>query len=234
MKITILNITTKPTKLGGIKIKNPIANISQRTAARVLWYGILILLIAGAYLFFVLNSTLEGGIPGDAAVIAAKNIKTNKLLFGIIIATIIIMITCNMLVALTLYVLFKQVNNDLALLTAVIRLIYAIIFGFNMVFLFIEPSSFSYVFLTGQIIYTLHMLVLGYLVFKSGYIPRILGVLLIIGGSVGYLIEVLTYFVFPNYLWIASLGIVVAIVAEISLGLWLLLKGDTEMKHGGD
>ena len=205
-------------------MKNPIADISQRKAARVAGFGILILVIAGTYIFFVLNSTLEGGIPGDEAVTAAKNIKTNELLFGIVIAIILIMVMCNVVVALALYVVLKPVIKDLALLAAVIRLTYAIIFGINMVFLFIEPSSFSYVFLIGQIVYALHMLVLGYLVFKSGYIPRILGVLLIIGGSMGYLLEVLTYFIFTNYLWIASLGIVVAVIAEISLGLWFLLK----------
>ena len=204
---------------------NRIADISQRKAARVAGFGILILVIAGSYIFFVLNSTLEGGIPGDAALTAAKNIKANELLFGIVIAVILIMVMCNMVVALALYVVLKPVIKDLALLAAIIRLTYAIIFGINMVFLFIEPSSFSYVFLIGQIFYGFHMLVLGYLVFKSGYIPRILGVLLIIGGSMGYLIEVLTYFIFTSYLWIASLGIVVAVIAEISLGLWLLLKG---------
>ena len=206
-------------------MKNPIADISQRTAARVAGLGFLILVITGSYLFFVLNSTLEGGIPGDAAVTAAKNIKANGLLFGIVIVIILIMITCNVVIALALYVLLKPINKDIALLAAVIRFIYATIFAINMVYLFIEPSSFSYVFLIGQIFYGLHMLVLGYLVFKSSYIPRILGVLLIIGGSVGYLIEVLIYFIFHNYLWIASIGIVVAVIAEISLGLWFLLKG---------
>ena len=166
-------------------MKNPIADISQRKAAIVAGFGILILVIAGSYLFLVLNTTLEGGIPGDAAVTSAKNIKANGLLFAIVIVIILIMIICNMIVALALYVLLKTVNKDLALLAAVIRFIYAIIFAINMVFLFIEPSSFSYVFLIGQIFYALHMLVLGYLVFKSGYIPRILGVLLIIGGSMG-------------------------------------------------
>jgi len=205
-------------------MKNPIADISQRKAARVAGLGFLILFIAGAFLFFILNSTLERGIPGDAAVIAAKNIKTNGLLFGIVVIIILIMITCNMVVALAFYVLLKPTYNDLALLATVIRFIYAIVFAINMVLLFVEPSLFSYLFLVGQIIYALHMLLLGYLVFKSGYIPRILGFLLIIGGSVGYLIEVLTYFILQEYLWIASLGIVVAVIAEILLACWFLLK----------
>ena len=205
-------------------MKNPIADISQRKAARVAGLGFLILFIAGAFLFFILNSTLERGIPGDAAVIAAKNIKTNGLLFGIVVIIILIMITCNMVVALAFYVLLKPTYNDLALLATVIRFIYAIVFAINMVLLFVEPSLFSYLFLVGQIIYALHMLLLGYLVFKSDYIPRILGILLIIGGSVGYLIEVLTYFILQEYLWIASLGIVVAVIAEILLACWFLLK----------
>ena len=205
-------------------MKNPIADISQRKAARVAGLGFLILFIAGAFLFFILNSTLERGIPGDAAVIAAKNIKTNGLLFGIVVIIILIMITCNMVVALAFYVLLKPTYNDLALLATVIRFIYAIVFAINMVLLFVEPSSFSYLFLVGQIIYALHMLLLGYLAFKSDYIPRVLGILLIIGGSVGYLIEVLTYFILQEYLWIASLGIVVAVIAEILLACWFLLK----------
>ena len=101
-----------------------------------------------------------------------------------------------------------------------------------MLFLFIEPLLFNYIHLIGIVFYALHILFLGYLVFKSGYIPRILGVLLIIGGSLGYLIESLTYFFFPNYIWIASPGLTVGAIAEISLGFWLLLKGDKipEMK----
>ena len=107
---------------------------------------------------------------------------------------------------------------------AVFRLINTIIFAINMVFLFIEPLLFNYVHMIGIVFYALHILVLGYLVFKSGYIPRILGILLIIGGSLGYLIEVLIYFLFPYYGWIASPGLTVGAIAEISLGLWFLLK----------
>ena len=203
-------------------MKNSIADISERKAAIVAGLGILILVITGAYVFFALNTGLD--VPGDAAIKAANDIKTNQWLLCIFILSLLIMITCNVILALTLYVLVKSVNYDHALLAAVIRLIYAIMFTISMVFLFFVPLSFSTVFIIGQIIYALHILILGYLIFKSGYIPRILGVLLIIGGSLGYLIESFTFFFFPNYVWIAAPGIVVATIADILLGIWLLLK----------
>jgi len=180
------------------------------------------LLIDGSYVFFVLNTGLEP--PGDAAVTAANNIKANVWLFSTIIAGILIMITCNVVLALTLYLLFKPINKDLSLLSAILRFIYTIVFAISMIFLFIEPLLFSSTFLTGQIFFALYLLILGYIVFKSGYIPKILGILLIIGGSLGYLTESLTSFFSPNYIWISSLGIMIAVIAEISLGLWLLLK----------
>ena len=62
---------------------------------------------------------------------------------------------------------------------------------------------------------------MGYLIFKSGYIPRILGVLLIIGGS-GYLIDFVTFFLFPDFdVTIAEF----TFIGELLLPLWLLFKG---------
>ena len=207
-------------------MKNPIANISQHTAARVAGFGILIWIITGAYLFSVLNSGITEGIPGEKAIIAASNIKINEWLLSIVIASILIIIACNVVVALALYVVLKPVNKNLTLLAAVFRLTYAIIFAITMVFLFIEPLLFSNVFAIGQMFYALHIIVLGYVIFKSGYFPRIMGVLLIIGASLGYLTEDLIHFFLPtNYVWIAFPGIVVVAIAEISLCFWLLLKG---------
>ena len=72
------------------------------------------------------------------------------------------------------------------------------------------------------------MFVLGYLVFKSDYIPRILGVLLIIA-SFGYLINSFANFLLPNYAnYEAIFQIVLGVpmfIGELSLCLWLLLKG---------
>jgi len=74
--------------------------------------------------------------------------------------------------------------------------------------------------------YALHLIVLGYVIFKSGYFPRILCVLLIIGAFLGYLTEDLIHFFLPtNFVWIALPGIVVVAIGEISLCFLLLLKG---------
>jgi hypothetical protein len=62
---------------------------------------------------------------------------------------------------------------------------------------------------------------LGYLVFKSGFLPRILGVLLIIAGF-GYLIEFVTYFLFPNF--DATIRMF-TFWGEVLLALWLLIMG---------
>jgi hypothetical protein len=67
----------------------------------------------------------------------------------------------------------------------------------------------------------LWLLPLGYLVFKSGFLPRILGVLLIIGGF-GYLIDVFAGFLFPASN--LSIGLFTGL-AEIFFLLWLLIKG---------
>ena len=72
-----------------------------------------------------------------------------------------------------------------------------------------------------QIFWGLWLLPLGYLVFKSGFLPRILGILLMIS-CFGYLIDFSTFFLFPN------VDVAVNMYtgwAELLLCLWLLIKG---------
>ena len=73
----------------------------------------------------------------------------------------------------------------------------------------------------GLVIFGLHLLVLGYLAFKSGYIPKILGILVIIAG-LGYLIDNLGKLLSPNY------NVTIAMftfIGEVLLIFWLLWKG---------
>lgn len=79
--------------------------------------------------------------------------------------------------------------------------------------------------LIAEIFWGLWLLPLGLLVIKSGFLPRILGVLLIIA-YFGYLIDVLTNFLFPGYSAIISpIATTPSAIAELSVVLWLLIKG---------
>ena len=92
-----------------------------------------------------------------------------------------------------------------------------------LVLLFLNAHSYGY--LIGLVFFGLHCFVLGYLVFKSGYFPGILGVLLIFA-SLGYLIDSFANFLLPNYDATISLVVLApAFIAELSLCLWLLFKG---------
>jgi hypothetical protein len=75
-----------------------------------------------------------------------------------------------------------------------------------------------------QIFLNLWLFPLGYLVFKSGFLPRILGILLIIDG---FAMEIwaFKFFFLPGYEVISTLCLGAGFIAEASLCLWLLIKG---------
>ena len=75
--------------------------------------------------------------------------------------------------------------------------------------------------LIAQIFWGLWLFPLGFLVFKSGFLPRILGVFLIIAGF-GYLTESLGNLLFPNF--DVTIGLYTGL-GELFLPLWLLIKG---------
>ncbi len=72
-----------------------------------------------------------------------------------------------------------------------------------------------------HIFWGLWLFPLGYLIFKSGFLPKILGILLIIGG-LGYLIDFITFVVFPNF---DATITQFTFIGEFLLPLWLLIKG---------
>ncbi len=80
-----------------------------------------------------------------------------------------------------------------------------------------------------EIFWELWLFPLGLLIFKSGFIPKVLSVLLMVG-CFGHLIVCLTIFLFPGYKAITIPGIAIAAVAEISCILWLLIKGVKDQK----
>jgi hypothetical protein len=227
-----------------------IADISLRQAAIVAGLGLLLMTPPAIFMnFFVLESLI---VPGDAAA-TANNFMANELQFRLGICSFIIVIILDVLVAWGLYVFLKPVNKSLSLLAAWFRLLYTAVFAMSMLYLFtvlrlISGADYLTVFGTDQLFaqmllslnafndgwaigyvcfFGLHLIVLGYIVYKSGYIPRILGVLLIIGGF-GYLIDSFALLLLPNYeayTLIFSLLIIPTAIGELLLALWLLIRG---------
>jgi hypothetical protein len=74
-------------------------------------------------------------------------------------------------------------------------------------------------------IFGFHLAVLGYLIFKSGYFPRILGILMVLR-SLGYLLDSYGNTLFPNYAEIFGVIVgVTAVIGELPFFLWPLIKG---------
>ena len=91
-----------------------------------------------------------------------------------------------------------------------------------LVMLFLD--AYTYGFTIGVVFLALHAFILGYLIFKSGYFPKILGVLFIIA-AFGYLIDSFSHALFANYKTGAVYLAIPIAIAEIAFPLWLLFKG---------
>ena len=184
-------------------------------------------------------------VPGDAAA-TANNIMASELLFPLSIVSALIVQIGHILLVLLLYKLLKAVNKNHALLMVIFMLVSVPITMLNelnrfAVLLLLSGADYLTVFTADQlqalvplfldlhehgvsiagIFWGLWLFPMGYLVFKSGYIPRILGVLLIIAGF-GYLLDSVSFFLFPDF--VATISQFTGI-GEILLPLWLLIKG---------
>ena len=123
-------------------MRNPIADITQSKVIKLAGFGYLIIIIAGFLAFFILSNLIVEGDAGKTA----QNIKSNQWLFRIMIICFLLMVTFDVVVGFALYVILKQVNMRISLLAALFRLIQAIFIAISLVFLFIEPLSFNYVY----------------------------------------------------------------------------------------
>jgi Domain of unknown function (DUF4386) len=184
-------------------------------------------------------------IPGDVEQ-TVQNILAHRRLYLAAIFCYLISFIGDVVIAWGLYVLLAPVNKSVSLLTAWFRLMYTAIafFGLlNLVTVFrllntpdfltafgpvqlhaqvqLLLNSFRYDWSMGMVLFGIHLGLVGCLIYRSGYIPRIIGVLLVINGS-GWLIDSLRPYLFPN----AHLGFIfITFFGELILMLWLLVRG---------
>ena len=233
-----------------------IADISQRQAARIAGSAYLIIIVLAFFAnFFVLDRLRE---PGDAAA-TVSNIADSEGLFRSGIVALMAVFVADAVVAWALYIFFRRESRDLSLLTAWFRLLYTAMFGIALLNLAVvvllvagadaatalgagQPDTQAMLFLDAYdygwaialVCFGVHLLLLGVMVFKSDYAPRIIGILLVLAG-LGYLVDSLARFSLLNYedyrdLFLLLLA-VPAIAGEFSLTGWLLLRGGKEPSH---
>lgn len=211
--------------------------------ARIAGFFYLLLIPLGIFGILYVPNTLR--VSGDV-VATASNILANELLFRLSIVSALLVPIVNLFVVLFLYKLLKPVNKNYAVLMVIFTLVAAPIAMLNelnhvAVLLLLKGPEYLKVFTTNQlhalvpvlldlrehgihiagIFWGLWLLPMGYLVYKSNYIPKIIGVLLIIG-CLGYLIDFVIFFVFPNVDVVIS---EYTFLGEILMVLWLLIKG---------
>ncbi|MHA2142462.1 MAG: DUF4386 domain-containing protein [Candidatus Thorarchaeota archaeon] len=196
--------------------------LERRGCARNSGVFILVRILLGSLVFLSLNTIYY--VAHEAMLPAAQSVKANIFLFIGVLAVLFFMALFSLIIPFPLNNVLTSVNENLSKTAQRLRWIELVIFITSMVLLFAEISFFYEVLLLGIIFYGFHLMIIGYLVFTSGYLGRVLGISLIIGGSIGYLSESLTHTFAPDIIWLSTYGVLVAIIAEVALAITLIIK----------
>ena len=222
------------------------AQTSPQVYARIGGVLYLIIIVIGfCGEFFVRNRLV---VAGDITA-TANNIIAFESLWRIQIASDLILLVCAVALLLILYILLRPVNKNLALLALFFNLVSFPIEAVSKLFLFaalflsqnadylkaFEPlqlqalASLSlklhdYGFAIDLIFFGFACLIYGYLLFRSGYFPRALGVLIEIAG-LSYLTNSFTLILAPAYAATIFPILVLALIGETSFSVWLVVKG---------
>ena len=213
------------------------------TTARIAGFMYLLQIPLGVFGILYIPKALV--VLGDAAA-TANNILAHEFLFRLSMVSAILAALVTVVTALFLYKVLNPVHKNYARLMVICTLVVAPISMLNelnhvVVLLLLNSPEIITIFTTSQlhtlmsiffevhnygiqivgIFFGLWLLPMGYLVFKSGFMPKIIGVFLMIT-CLGYLIDFVTFFLFPNFGIIISEFAWLGVVMMVS---WLLIKG---------
>ncbi len=225
---------------------------SIRRTARAAGILYLVIFIVAPLAYLLARSSI---LVEDDAAATAQNLIDDEGRFRLGLAAESVVFLVEIVLAALLYVILRPVSRSISLAAAFSRVAEAVVQAANLlpaalallavggagyfgafdqqqrddlVLLALDANDFMI--LVWGLFFALHLLLLGYLVYRSGFFPRILGILLGLA-SVGYFAESYGTILSPG----ASdvLGIVVIVLAvpgELAFALWLLIKGVDEEK----
>ena len=229
---------------------NQVTDLSPRKTARMAGLFYLIFILTTVLATYIRSQFI---VSGDAAT-TANNIVASQGLFRVGFVTELVSAVFFLLAAWALYVLLKPINKNLALLFLLLNLGGVAVECLNALNLFaaiqfLSGANYLNVFQTGQlqamimsfldlytngfaiaqIFFSAWLLPLGYLVYKSRFLPKFLGLLLILDffGNISWFLQ---GFLLPDYKILAYPGNAISLIAEISLTVWLLIMAVKEQK----
>ena len=221
---------------------------SPKKTARVAAFVFLLIFFLGMSTELFVRPDLI--VPEDAAA-TVKNIAASEVLFRLSLVSDLVRQILLMLLPLVLYKLLKSVNKTVAALMVIFALVGVSISMLNelnhfAVLLLSSDADYLTAFKADQLnalvmfflelrkygtyipqLLSFWVLLLGYLVFRSGFMPRILGILLMLGGLC-YTVTAVLFFLFPSF--DATIFGLFAFIAEALFYLWLLIKGVKDQK----
>jgi len=215
--------------------------LARRRAALTAGIGLLLMAVLAPLAHFGVLENLV--VSGDAAT-TVGNIVADEGLFRLAIAALLVVTFLDIVVAWALYVLMKPVHPTLAILVGWLRLAAPAVFAVALANLLdvanLLGSAESLALQSEQLgaqvaasiasfdsgwdmslaIFGLHLVGLGYLLFKSVDFPRFLGVLVVVAGA-GYLADTFAIILVPDFEFTFSW---ITFVGEALLIFWLLMR----------
>jgi hypothetical protein len=212
--------------------------------------GVLYLVIIVGGLFGPFAVAPTGMMLGGASLPAVARILASPELYALGGIVQLIVYACDAGVALIFYELLRPVNRGLALLACFFRLVFVAVAASNMIVHFaplvlmrgaadspgMEPAQVEALALASirlrtagfdvaLVFFGFHCVIAGYLIFKSTFLPRILGVALATGGA-GYVANIfISVIPSPTRGYIFPYALFPAGLAEVTLTGWLILRG---------
>lgn len=219
------------------------ADWSMGSASRIAGVAILLISVLAGVANFV---AVEGLVTQGDAAQTAQDVMASEGLFRLGIVTLFLVVGLDVVVAWALYRVFSPVSRAVSLLAAGFRLVYAGVFLVAISqlvsavhLLGTDPSlsaftpaqlqaqalsginAYTDVWTAGLVLFGIHLLLVGYLAYRSGYVPRFLGVLLAVAG-LGYGLDSVAT-VLSDGAWTDVSA--VTFIGEFALALWLVVRG---------
>lgn len=219
---------------------------SPRMWARLAGVFYLITIIMGVFAEVFARGAL---VVRDDAAATATNILAHEQLYRFGLAADLVMIACYIVVTLLFYELFKPVGRSLSLLAAFFSLVGIAVLAANSLnhlapVVFLGSAHYLSAFETTQlqalalnslkmhargysiagVFFGIYCVMIGYLAFRSGFLPRLLGVLMAIGGLC-FLTSSFSMFLLPTFATRLPDITMLGGIGELSLCLWLIVMG---------